>query len=164
MKSCGLFKRLLNVREDFMSLFMQLFLGGVMIGVTVMIHAIALDFIMKHARFAEAIIRVVFKSLWRPVMASVIVVSVFVSHIVQIWLWALLYVTVDAQSLADFSETLYFATVTYTTLGYGDVTLNPSFRMLSAIEGANGFLLFGWTTAFIFEVIAQLYEKEAKEL
>ncbi len=147
-----------------MSLFMQLFLGGMMIGVTVMIHAIALDFIMKYACFAETIIRVVFQSLWRPVMASIIVVSVFVSHIVQIWLWAFLYVTVDAQSLANFSETLYFATVTYTTLGYGDVTLNPSFRMLSAIEGANGFLLFGWTTAFIFEVIAQLYEEEAKEL
>jgi voltage-gated potassium channel len=147
-----------------MSLFMQLLIGGFMIGVTVMVHAVALDFIIKNARFAETVIKTIFKSSWRPVMAGTIVVSSFVSHIVQIWLWAFLYTIVDAQPLENFSETLYFATVTYTTLGYGDLTLNPSFRMLSAVEGANGFLLFGWTTAFIFEVIAELYEQEAQEL
>ena len=135
-----------------------------MIGITVMIHAVTLDFVIKHAKRVEAFIRSVFKRLWRPVMASTIVVSVFAAHIVQIWLWAFLYMAVDAQPLENFSDTLYFATVTYTTLGYGDLTLNPSFRMLSAVEGANGFLLFGWTTAFIFEVIGQLYEHEVKEL
>lgn len=147
-----------------MALIMQLLLGGIMIGVTVMVHAIALDFIMKNAHVAEKFIRVGCKILWRPMMAGVIVVSAFASHIVQIWLWAFLYVIIDAQPLANFSETLYFATVTYTTLGYGDLTLEPAFRMLSAIEGANGFLLFGWTTAFIFEVIAKLYQKEVEGL
>lgn len=147
-----------------MSLFAQLLIGGVMIGLTVMVHAVALDFIIKNARFAENVIKRIFKSSWRPVMAGTIVVSSFASHIVQIWLWAFLYTIVDAQPLESFSETLYFATVTYTTLGYGDLTLSPSFRMLSAVEGANGFLLFGWTTAFIFEVISELYEQETKEL
>lgn len=147
-----------------MSLFMQLLIGGLMMGVTVMIHAVALDFIMKNARIAEIAVRKAFDGSWRPVMAGMIVVSAFVSHIVQIWLWAFLYVALDAEPLTNFSDTLYFATVTYTTLGYGDIILNPDFRMLGAVEGANGFLLFGWTTAFIFEVIAQLYEEEAKDL
>jgi hypothetical protein len=147
-----------------MSLFMQLIVGGMMIGITVMMHAIALDFIIKKAHFAEAITKAIFKSSWRPVMASIIVVSAFASHIVQIWSWAFVYVVVGAQPLTNFSETLYFATVTYTTLGYGDLTLEPSFRMLSAVEGANGFLLFGWTTAFIFEVISKLYEEETRDL
>lgn len=97
-------------------------------------------------------------------MAVIIVASVFTVHVAQIWLWAFVYLAIGAEPLNDFSETLYFATVTYTTLGYGDVTLEPSFRMLSAVEGANGFLLFGWTTAFIFEVIGQLYKRETMEL
>lgn len=147
-----------------MSLFFQLGLGSIMIGVTVMMHAIALDFIIKHAGVVERGLRKAMDGLWRPVMAGLIVVSVFAVHVAQIWLWAFLYIAVDAQPLKDFSETLYFATVTYTTLGYGDLTLAPSYRMLSAVEGANGFLLFGWTTAFIFEVIAQLYKREVKGL
>lgn len=135
-----------------------------MIGLTVMTHAIALDLIIKNAHCVRVFISTIFKPFWRPVMASTIVVSIFCVHIFQIWMWAFLYILVDAQPLQNFSETLYFATVTYTTLGYGDLTLAPSFRMLGAVEGANGFLLFGWTTAFIFEVIAQLYRHEAMEL
>lgn len=147
-----------------MNLFFQLGLGSIMIGVTVMMHAIALDFIIKRAGYAEAILRRMVDGFWRPLMAAIIVVSVFTVHVAQIWLWAFVYLAIGAEPLNDFSETLYFATVTYTTLGYGDVTLEPSFRMLSAVEGANGFLLFGWTTAFIFEVIGQLYKRETMEL
>jgi hypothetical protein len=135
-----------------------------MIGITVMMHAIALDFIIKHAGIGEKILRHAIKRLWRPVMAAVIVVSVFAVHVAQIWCWAFMYVVVGAEPLKDFSETLYFATVTYTTLGYGDVTLYAPYRMLAAVEGANGFLLFGWTTAFIFEVINQLYKRETMKL
>ena len=147
-----------------MNLFFQLGLGSIMIGVTVMMHAMALDFIIKRAGFTEAILRRIVDGFWRPLMAAAIVVSVFTVHVAQIWCWAFLYLAVGAEPLNDFSETLYFATVTYTTLGYGDVTLGAPYRMLAAVEGANGFLLFGWTTAFIFEVIGQLYKHETMEL
>jgi hypothetical protein len=80
------------------------------------------------------------------------------------WLWALLYLALGCAPLANLSDALYFATVTYTTLGFGDIILEPSFRILSGIEAANGFLLFGWTTAFIFEVISQLYRSEARSI
>ncbi len=147
-----------------MNLLLQLVLGGGLIGVTVIIHAIGLDFIMRHAPILERSLRRTTAFIWRPCMAGIIVVGVFAVHIVEIWLWALVYFSLDAAPLQSFSESLYFATVTYTTLGYGDITLGPESRMLSAIEGANGFLLFGWTAAFIFEVISQLYRREAKEL
>ncbi len=147
-----------------MDLFIQLVIGSAMIALTVMIHAIALDFIIKHAGIAEKLLRRVAGPVWRPLMAGVVVVSAFAAHIVQIWCWAFLYYGLHALPLNGFAETLYFATVTYTTLGYGDITLEPAYRMLSAIEGANGFLLFGWTTAFIFEVINQLYRREVKEI
>ena len=58
-------------------------------------------------------------------------------------LWAGFYVSVDA--LPTFSEAVYFSLVTFTTLGYGDVTLGEEWRMLAALEAANGIMMFGWT-------------------
>ena len=147
-----------------MNLFLLLLTGGAMVGVTVVIQAIALDFIIRHAGIVEVILKRICLPFWQPLTAGIVVVSVFTVHITHMWLWALLYVALDCEPLASFSDALYFATVTYTTLGYGDITLEPSFRMLSGIEAANGFLLFGWTTAFIFEVISQLYRREEESI
>jgi len=47
----------------------------------------------------------------------------------------------------------YFAFVNYTTLGYGDILPAPEWRMLGPITALNGILLFGWSTAVIFEVL-----------
>lgn len=147
-----------------MNLFLQLLMGGVMIGLTVLIHAVALDFIIKHAGRAERLLRHRSHFLWKPLAASSLVVTVFLSHVVQIWLWAWFYLQLQCAPLANLPDALYFATVTYTTLGYGDITLDTGCRMLSGIEAANGFIMFGWTTAFIFEVISQLYRHESRSL
>lgn len=69
-------------------------------------------------------------------------------------LWAGFYVIVGA--LPTFSEAVYFSLVTFTTLGYGDVTLGEEWRMLAALEAANGIMMFGWTTAIIVAVSHRL--------
>ena len=48
---------------------------------------------------------------------------------------------------------VYFSLVCFTTLGFGDITLPVEWRLLSALIGANGFLLFGWSTAYMFELM-----------
>ena len=50
---------------------------------------------------------------------------------------------------------LYFAFVNYTTLGYGDVVPVERWRLLGPMTAMNGVLLFGWSTAVIFEVLRQ---------
>ena len=69
-------------------------------------------------------------------------------------LWAGFYVIVGA--LPTFSEAVYFSLVTFTTLGYGDVTLSEEWRILAALEAANGIMMFGWTTAIIVAVFRRL--------
>lgn len=39
------------------------------------------------------------------------------------------------------------------TLGYGDVTPVARWRLLGPVTAMNGVLLFGWSTAVIFEVL-----------
>ena len=148
-----------------MSLFVQLAVGSLMIALTVAVHAVALDRIIRWAKPMERLLKRVSKAFWRPFMAAWVVVSVFAVNIVHIWVWAFLYLIYGCESLDGFSEALYFSTVTYTTLGSSDGSdLGQSCHMLTGVEGANGFLLFGWTTAFIFEIISQIYYREVKEL
>jgi len=42
---------------------------------------------------------------------------------------------------------------TRTTLGYGDVVPVPEWQLLGPMTAMNGILLFGWSTAVIFEVM-----------
>jgi voltage-gated potassium channel len=146
-----------------MSLLSQLLIGTFMIGVTVIMHAVGLDFIIRHLRRAEVILQRLAGAFWRPVLAAVTVVTVFALHVAQIWLWAFVYLAGGCDPLTGFADALEYSTAIYTTVG-SNVALGPACRMLGNVEGGNGFLLFGWTTAFIFEVIAQFYRREAAEL
>jgi voltage-gated potassium channel Kch len=83
-----------------------------------------------------------------------IVLSLMVLHAIEIWLYAGLYLAAGA--VADLETALYFSTVTFTTVGYGDIVLEPGWRLVGAIESANGLLLFGWSTAFLTTAIGQL--------
>ena len=53
---------------------------------------------------------------------------------------------------------LYFSTVTFTTLGYGDLVLNVRWQLLSGFEAVNGIILFGVSTAFVFAVMRRMFE------
>ena len=87
-------------------------------------------------------------------MLIMAVLGIVLLHTLEIWVYALLYLAVGA--LSDFEQALYFSTVCFTTLGFGDIVLGPSFRIVSAIEAANGLILFGWTTAFLISLMGKL--------
>ena len=42
--------------------------------------------------------------------------------------------------------------MTFSTLGYGDILVAPQWRILAGLEGMNGFLLIGWSTAYLVSV------------
>jgi hypothetical protein len=47
--------------------------------------------------------------------------------------------------------------VTYTTVGYGDVVLPATWRLLASFQAANGIIMFGWTTAIVMTAIREIY-------
>lgn len=147
-----------------MELLIQFIIGAMMIGVTVIVHALGLDVIIRAAGRYEDRFRKFSKSLWKAWITSVVVLCVFFVHIVIMWIWAVLFLVKDCSPLQGLSDALYFSTVTYSTLGFGDIVLDSSCRMLGGIEGANGFILFGWTAAFIFEIVSRIYRREASSL
>lgn len=82
------------------------------------------------------------------------VFGVFALHTLEIWSYAALYSVLG--ETRTFEEALYFSTVTFASLGYGDIVLSPRWRLLSAIEAANGVILFAWSTAFLLTVTRRL--------
>jgi hypothetical protein len=130
----------------------QLTYGAVLIAVTVLIHAVCLEGIIKVWRAINIEIAV----RWRAVALSLTIIGIFASHIIQIWVWAIFYFFVE--EIQTWESALYFSTSSYTTVGYGDLVLSEEWRLLGSIEAINGMILFGWSTAFIFAGVRRIYE------
>jgi hypothetical protein len=82
------------------------------------------------------------------------VFGIFALHTAEIWLYAVLYRLLgEARSFAD---ALYFSTTSFASIGYGDIVLSPQWRLIGAIEGANGVILFAWSTAFLLTLNRRL--------
>lgn len=133
---------------------MQIAIGSLLMIVTTFIHAggtlAALGALkMTHAG------RWGLESRWSR--ASLIAGLVFMMFLVALFeasIWAAVYLMVGA--ISGFEPALYFSIVTFATLGYGDITLNESWRLLASFEAANGVILFGWTTALVFTFVQRV--------
>ncbi|MGI9356583.1 MAG: potassium channel family protein [Rhizobiaceae bacterium] len=86
--------------------------------------------------------------------------AVILAHTIQVWLWALSFIAFSV--LPDFSDALYFSLVTYTTVGYGDVTVGPDHRLYAAMAAVTGLLNFGLSTAFLVGLFTRLLPREAE--
>ena len=82
-------------------------------------------------------------------------------HAFHSLVWAFCYYIIPqtASQFSSFSESVYFSMVTFTTLGYGDISLNSDWRLLSGLEAINGIMLIGWSTAMMFSLIQNIYKK-----
>ncbi len=136
----------------------QFLIGAFLICITVLIHAVALDRLMILLERIGPKIFKRFRRIWKIPMLVVTVLGVFLAHIIEVWVWAIVYIVIG--TFSSLEAALYFSTTTFTTVGYGDLVLGMDWRLLSAFQSANGFILFGWSTAFIFEVMSKLYKGE----
>ena len=105
--------------------------------------------------------------LWHPVTNVQVLIStgvfLVVLHVLQIYAWAATYVAVVPEGeLQTFEKAMYFSFVTFTTLGYGDITLSEGWRILSGIQAMNGILLIGWSTAVLFAIVQRIYSSIGK--
>lgn len=96
------------------------------------------------------------RSAWARASALAgLVVMMSIAASIESGMWAGFYVLTGALDTLD--DALYFSLVTFTTLGYGDVTLHGQWRSFSAMEAVNGVILFGWTTALIVAASQRLF-------
>jgi Ion channel len=128
----------------------QIVYGAVVSLTNIAVHAAAMAFVIGAARATAARWPSSSASRLIAVMMSTVAV-LMVAHTCEIVIWSAAYAFVDAAP--EGTDRMYFAFVNFTTLGYGDVVPVPRWRLLGPMTAMNGVLLFGWSTAVIFEVL-----------
>jgi hypothetical protein len=73
------------------------------------------------------------------------------TQVIEIIMWSLSYIAVSA--IASGADGLYFAFVNFTSLGYGDIVPLERWHLMGPMTAMNGVLLFGWSTAVLFQVL-----------
>jgi Ion channel len=129
---------------------LQLLVGTLVSAIAIMVHALATVGSVGVARAAGRRMGSYPRLHLMGVMVATVLVLMF-AHTVEIVVWSLFYTLVGAAPAG--SDLLYFAFVNYTTLGYGDVTPVKAWQLLGPMAAMNGILMFGWSTAVLFEVL-----------
>ena len=133
----------------------QIFLGSFLVLVTTVAHMFATAAALIMLKDVGRLLHMNKAStLQRALLVAGLVVCMFLVSLLDAVLWAHAYLRVGA--IEQLEEALYFSMVTFTTLGYGDVTLPNDWRLLASFEAANGIIMFGWTTALVAAVIQRL--------
>ena len=128
----------------------QFILGAAISVCNITIHALVMTMVVRVAQKASAIHTTNQSLLLIGVMIATVSV-LMAAHASEVIVWSAAYLMVGA--VPPGHSLVYFAFVNYTTLGYGDVTPVREWQLLGPMTAMNGVLLFGWSTAVIFEVL-----------
>jgi hypothetical protein len=138
----------------------ELAIATVMVLLTVMFHGAGLMVMTRLLRIElreEAERNITPFSLRALGFTIALVLGLFALHAVEIWAYAALYLELGA--LPDLRSAVFFSTITFATIGYDDDMLNPAWQIVAAIEGINGVILMGWSTAFFVTGVTRLMRR-----
>ncbi len=93
------------------------------------------------------------------VLAVLMILGVFTA---TVWLWAFTFLWLDLFNTLE--GAVYFAIVAFTTLGFGDVLLDPGWRILGGMTAANGLLNMGLYTAMLVELLRSVRSNQLSGL
>jgi voltage-gated potassium channel len=98
-----------------------------------------------------------------PVRSAVLVVkstiAIIILHGLVILLWASFY---RLQCFPSWELAFYFSSSSYATVGYGDVTLPSSWRLLGPLESMAGVLMCGVSVCILFATITRLLDLDPR--
>ena len=132
----------------------NIIIGCFLIVLTTIVHAAATNYVI-HLVVTQTKAKLKQHKYLKMFWISVIVLLMFLASIIEAVIWAISYLALDAIQTVE--EALYFSIVTFTTLGFGDIILNESWRLLASLEAANGIIIFGWSTAIVMAAVQKLY-------
>jgi hypothetical protein len=78
-------------------------------------------------------------------------------HLLEILLWTWFY---RLNCFATWESAFYFSTVSYSTVGYGDLVLQGRWRLLGPIESLTGVLMCALSASFLFAVVTRLVQHD----
>jgi hypothetical protein len=128
-----------------------LLIGSAVITMTIVIAILLFDLANCALRVVDAAMKERYSRIRPIALLLVALLWILLVLTLSIWCWAAVYFAIG---LFDRLEpALYFAIVSFTTVGYGDVVLNENWRLLAGMTATNGLLIFGLFTACLVEIL-----------
>jgi hypothetical protein len=151
----------LALSRNAVDVFLPLVVGiGTTVG-TIFIHALALVAIVHFVRNELRLGRAGVRFLMDLAIVMGVTLLALAAHLVEIAIWALVFDL--CREFPNFAPAFYHSAVNYTSLGYGDVVMSSSWKLLGPLETADGMLMFGVSTAMLFAVIQRLIQTRFRD-
>ena len=135
----------------------QLVVGSAVTAINIVLHSLFTVLVIGLVRNVSLSATGRFELQLSGVMVATALI-LMVAHMMEIFVWSLAYLAIGAAPAA--ANLLYFAFVNYTTLGYGDVVPVKQWLLVGPMAAMNGILMFGWSTAVLFEVLQKTIERQ----
>jgi hypothetical protein len=96
------------------------------------------------------------------------VYGVVLLHVTEIWLfgvatWLLLKVPhaglIAGSPTGNFLDAIYLSAITFSTVGFGDLSPMGALRFLSGTEALTGFILITWSASFLFLEMQEFWRR-----
>lgn len=140
----------------------QLLLGTCVISGTVLIQVLFISTSMKAlTHYGHWIVNPP-KQYKTAVVLVLLVLWMVAGLSISAWLWAAVFLGVGA--FDQLEPALYFSVVTFTTLGYGDITLDKNWRLIGSLAAVNGLIIVGLITAYLVEVITRIRRAQLEKM
>lgn len=108
------------------------------------------------------------KILWLHgrIRIVVIVLGAFIGHVIAIWMYAVCYYLMIKLGLGGlagvftgaYEEYLYYSTVSYTSLGLGDMFPTGALTFLTGVEALNGLVLITWSASYTYLYMSKFWK------
>lgn len=122
-------------------------LGSLLVSMTVLIHSFGLIMVSRYMPAITQTLRLHRHGIGKAIAMVTVVLGIFFIHAIEIWLWAAMFIFTGA--LTGLEDALFYSTAAFATTGSTEMTVNPAWRLLASFEGVNGFILIGWSTAYL---------------
>ena len=144
-----------NIDEETIALGVQIGVAAGFVLLMVIIHGLGLLGISRLLKLKEERLerhKMDFNAL---LLVGATGVLLFLLHIFEIVVFAVFYLNVDAH-IPDMTHALYYSASAYATLGTTSDFVPPEWQLIGALEALIGFVLIGWSTAFVARVMTKL--------
>ena len=129
-------------------------IGVSIIGITILIHGYGTFFWVKllankYKKKRNLLSNI--KNVWLLIYTAIFLLAL---NFIEAIIWGIAYYILPGiTEFESLEKAIYFSLVTFTTLGYGEITISSANRILAGFEAMDGVLLLGWTTAIMFSVL-----------
>ena len=131
----------------------RLVMPGVLLSLCVVVHALVMTALLSRlTRIRRRTVVRFWPATWVLIRIALWILA---AHLIEIAIWAGF--LTHQKVFSDFTTAFYFSSVTYTTVGYGDLVLPETWRLFAAVEGLTGILMCGWSTGVFFAVVSTMY-------